>query len=80
MLIQYTTDNLTIANLYAQLNSHAWSGHNSMPFISMQCKIVYDNLHDFSVHLPYELSRLYCILIFTSAYNYNYIEIYFVLI
>ena len=45
MLIQYTPDNLTIANLYGQLNSHAWSGHNSVPFISMQCKIVYDNSH-----------------------------------
>ena len=45
MLIQYTPDNLTIDNLYAQLNSHAWSGHNSMPFISIQHKIVSDNSH-----------------------------------
>ena len=45
MLIQYTLDNLTIPNLYGQLNSHAWSGHNCMPFISTQCKIVSDNSH-----------------------------------
>ena len=57
--LQYSPDNLILANSHSPLNSHTCSGHNLLPLIKT-CKVGSDNSHDFSTHLSCKLSGLHC--------------------